>query len=214
MMRVLSKTLFIFASISTLSIFQISASCARCEKIEKERAQEQAEHPQSWQYYEEQSKSEPLSKNTDTASLIASYIAQEIFQTQPQLLSSESNSYSTLYTIFKTKLFLETLDGAFTLLLPTNVALRQIPTATLIELTKPEGQEKLAALISNHLISKKILKKDFETYKKQEIKAISGRNLTINSENGKLTIDGAEIVRIEPAGYDGVIYIINKVLIP
>jgi uncharacterized surface protein with fasciclin (FAS1) repeats len=128
--------------------------------------------------------------------------------------SSQNPTYSTLYTIFKTKFFLETLDGSFTLFIPTNEALERLPKGTLIELTKPENQEQLAALVSNHVVARKILKNDFVTNTNKEIKAISGRNLTMRSENGKLTIDGAQILRIEPAAYDGVIYIINKVLIP
>ena len=127
---------------------------------------------------------------------------------------SQNHSYSTLYTILKTRLFLETLDGSFTLFIPTNEALSKLPPGTLIELTRPENQEKLAALVSNHVVARKMLRKDFEAYEDQEIKAISGRNLTVHSHDGKLIINGAHILRIEPAGYDGIIYIIDKVLIP
>lgn len=124
------------------------------------------------------------------------------------------SSYSALYTIFKTKYFLETLDGSFTLFIPTNDAFRQLPPGALMELTKTENQEKLAALVSNHVVARKMLKQDFETYSNREIKAISGRNLTIRAENGKLSVENAQILRTEPAGYDGVIYVIDKVLIP
>ena len=128
-------------------------------------------------------------------------------------VASESN-YSTILTILKTKYFLETLDGSFTLFVPSNEALRNLPPGTLFDLMKPENQEKLALLISNHAIARKILKKDFETEQNREIKAISGRNLTIRSDKGKLSVDGAQILRIEPGGYDGVIYVIDKVLFP
>ena len=83
---------------------------------------------------------------------------------------------------------------------------------TIALLSKPENQEKLSAIVSNHVVATKILKKDFETQINREIKSLSGKNLTIRSENGKLTVDGAQVIRIEPAGYDGVIYVIDQVL--
>ena len=64
------------------------------------------------------------------------------------------------------------------------------------------------------MIARKILKKDFETYNDYEIKAISGKNMTLRFKDGKLSINDAQILRAEPAGYDGVIYIIDKVFIP
>lgn len=294
MMRVLPKTLWLFAAASTLLTTQINAYCARCMKIEEERAKEKAAHPQPWTYYDDQiglrsaSKGEstdaeakkeeavpdgqsvnkekdgsPSSSNRDQLSFLAtSYLAQsqgnwqnrsqnstsspanvgpfeedDVSKQEKKLLKGNSKipsdddqtgyfgggmsstpkpspSFSTLFTILKTKDFLETLDGSFTLFIPSNEALRKLPPGTLIELIKPENQEKLAALVSNHVVAKKMLRKDFEAYNEQEIKAISGRNLTVRFQNGNLSVDDARILRIEPAGYDGVIYIIDKVLIP
>lgn len=132
--------------------------------------------------------------------------------TNPSNISSQA--YSTIYTIFKTKNFLETLDGSFTLFIPTNEAIQLLPPGTLMNLIRPENAENLAALVSNHIVAKKILKKDFNDYNNLEIKAVSGRNLTLSSKNGKLFIDNVQILRAEPAGYDGVIYVIDKVLSP
>ena len=319
MIRVLPKTLWLVVAFSTLLTNQISAYCSRCVKIESERAKEEAEHPQTFHYYDDQMGLHPKSeskaasdpsevqeedlsgsayrsskeggknsqnpsgtsdrtidssknipKNMNALFLAASYLTQdqtslrdtvvhsvnspkptsppdlpfkeEFFEegdgmrTENSSIPLHENSndlkkaylknesplstpsfkptYSMLLTILKTKFLLETLDGSFTLLVPTNEALNKLPPGTLIELAKPEHQDELAALVSNHVIAKKILKHDFETHRNREIKAISGRNLTIHSENGKLTVDGAQILRIEPGGYDGVIYIIDKVLIP
>src|SRR5262245_22558436 len=54
MIRILPKTLWILAAISTVFTSEISAYCARCVKIEEERAKEQAEHPQTVGYYDDQ----------------------------------------------------------------------------------------------------------------------------------------------------------------
>jgi uncharacterized surface protein with fasciclin (FAS1) repeats len=296
MMRVLPKTLWLFAATSTLLTTQINAYCARCMKIEEERAKEKAAHPQPWTYYDDQiglhsaSKGEPTNADTNKGEatrdqdaesadkekdelpsssqseqlsfLAAFYLAQsqenwqngnqnsrnsstninpfeedDVSKREKELLqpnsktpsaddrtgyfgggmsstSTVSPSYSTLFTILKTKDFLETLDGSFTLFVPSNEALRKLPPGTLTELIKPENREKLATLVSNHVVARKMLRKDFEAYNEQEIKAISGRNLTVRFQKGNLSVDDAQILRIEPAGYDGVIYIIDKVLIP
>jgi uncharacterized surface protein with fasciclin (FAS1) repeats len=284
MFRILPKTLWILAAISTVLNCEISAYCARCVKIEEERAKEQAEHPQTVGYYDDQkskndrssqrespSEDEKKQSNHSVDFLSALNLAQnqgsskdgkgvnggdeqlkdssvlppkeEFFEEEEVItptpseiraiedleyskrkthfggesgrpISGADASYSAVLTIFKTKSFLETLDGAFTLFVPTNEAFSKLPPDTLIELAKPENREKLATLVSNHAVAKKLLRKDFEKYENQEIKAISGRNLTVRSENGKLTVEGAQVLRIEPGGYDGIIYVIDKVLYP
>lgn len=127
---------------------------------------------------------------------------------------TSSQAYSTIYTIFKTKNFLETLDGPFTLFIPTNEAITQLPRETLAKLIRPEYAEKLAVLVSNHVVARKLLSKDFIENNNAEVKAISGRNLTLTYQEGKLFIDNIQILRSEPAGYDGIIYVIDKVLVP
>lgn len=184
-MHILAKTLvrFSIASILFASILMtpaVSAYCDRCIKIEEARAKEQLEHPQPVSYYDDrihlhddsnQLKETPhlkekLDPDKDQA-MKDSYFAalfdqgearQKSTPRDPSVASFYQN-YSTIYTIFKTKDFLETLDGSFTLFIPTNQALEQIPNDLLIDLTKPENQEKLAALVSNHVVGKKILRK-------------------------------------------------------
>lgn len=127
---------------------------------------------------------------------------------------SLSKAYSVIYTVLKTKNFLETLDGSFTLFIPTNQALQALSPQTIIGLTQPENAEKLAALVSNHVVAQKILRKDFIDNNETEIKAISGHNLTLSYKEGNLYIDNVKILRVEPAGYNGVIYVIDQVLFP
>lgn len=299
------------AALSILCVYQLEAYCARCAKIEEERAREKAEHPQEWGYYDDERisirvnneessqrsipsptsdamenksrqnpspqkqsftppSSQSSSKNTlglnsdlSPSTLYAFAVASpstgnneirkrdinsDVYQSEPSrkteffeeevskpndkqlnqkrmdpsyLPSSLSNQpalppsvYSTLYTIFSTKQFLETLDGSFTLLVPTDKAIQNLPNSLLSTLIQAENHEQLSAIVSNHIIPRKILKKDFEEHKNQEIKAISGRNLTLSSKNGIPMIDEAQILRIEPAGYDGVIYVIDRLLLP
>ncbi len=126
--------------------------------------------------------------------------------------ASSMSVYSTIFTILNTRDFLDTLEGPFTIFIPTNAALAQLSPATLRELSLPENAENLSRLVANHVVKKQILRGDFEKFNNREIKSLSGRNLTLKSERNVLTIDGAHILRVEPAGEDGVIYVIDRVL--
>lgn len=247
MSRIVSQAIGLMAAVLTFQTMEIEAYCARCAKIEGDRAKEQAENPQPIRYYDDQkgvqkgdgsnSPSKVGSAKKEAGELALSdnplssgdsnkeFFEEDLkdtsnsengkkanFQSQQRGKDLQQLSYSTLLTIFKTKDFLETLDGSFTLFLPTNEALQDLPQGTLEELTKPENSGKLAQLISNHVVAKKLLKKDFQTYNNRAIKAISGRNLTLRINNDNLTIDNARILRMEPAGYDGVICVIDRIL--
>lgn len=140
--------------------------------------------------------------------------SSEINRVTPIADQSLSKAYSVIYTVLKTKNFLETLDGSFTLFIPTNKALQALSPQTIIGLTQAENAEQLATLVSNHVVSQKILRKDFIDNNETEIKAISGRNLTLSYKEGNLYIENVKILRVEPAGHNGVIYVIDQVLTP
>jgi uncharacterized surface protein with fasciclin (FAS1) repeats len=223
MTRILLKTIWVTTFSSLLFISQMEAYCARCMKIEEERAKEQAVHPQTLGYYDGQIS---LHVEDNLVTKNDSHLSKDLSQTESGALSgstyqstevntsSNFRDYSMLYTIIKTKNFLETLAGNFTLFIPTNKALQQLQPEALIGLTQSENAEKLAALVSHHVVAKRILRSDFINNNNLEVKAISGRNLTLSYKNGNLYIDNILILRAEPAGLDGVIYIIDKVLAP
>lgn len=151
-------------------------------------------------------------KETKNSSILGGYSDNPRLSQTTDL--SLSKAYSVIYTVLKTKNFLETLDGSFTLFIPTNQALQALSPHTMIGLTQPENAEKLAALVSNHVVAQKILRKDFIDNNETEIKALSGRNLTLSYKEGNLYIDQVKILRVEPAGHNGVIYVIDQVLVP
>jgi uncharacterized surface protein with fasciclin (FAS1) repeats len=282
MMRDLPKKMMIatVTVFSLISASQIHAYCAKCVKIETDRAKDQALHPKPFRYYDDQvnvhdqqdpskenregeksdsltaensprtgseelngskyrsattetEKSSDSSKTTDPSpksqeNRIDHLLAFNFLQSSSlkeiaaETTSSKSNNYappktaeaySTIFTIFKTRSFLETLDGNFTLFIPTNNALKQLPEGMLADLIKPENAEKLAALVSNHLVPKKILPHQFADNNQLEVKTNSGKNLTLVTKGNKLYVDNIQILGAEAAGFDGVIYIIDKVLI-
>ena len=105
------------------------------------------------------------------------------------------------------------MSGPFTIFIPTDEALRRLPPGTLEALLKLENREKLSALVSKHVVNKEILKDNFKDNQGKDIKTIDGHNLILEDKEGKLTVDGARVLRIEAAGNNGAIYIIDRLLL-
>lgn len=222
-MRIFPKSLVGLLLFSAVFCQSLHAFCPRCEKIEADRKEEQVKYPQKAGYYDDQIKIHQKNKSeTGTESQKHESVLSLLEKSDSRSNNREgidtgyaSNyAFSTLYTIFKTRDFLETLGDSFTLFLPTNEAFKQLSDRILVDLTLPANQEQLAALVSNHIAAKKVLKTDFDNQEDLTIKAISGKNITLKNANGRSTANNAQILRVEPAGHDGVIYIIDRVLTP
>ncbi len=186
------KQLAIYILITFLMANQAIGECKRCKLIESERAAEQKNNIQS---------TRPYSREIADKDQVVTKISEK----------QNAYNYSALLTIFKTG-FLETLNQSFTLFIPSNEAFKQMSPQTFLFLTLQQNSEELAALVSNHIVAKKILKNDFMDNNGSEIKALSGRNLTLEYKNEVMFIDGVRILRSEPAGYNGIIYILDGVL--
>jgi uncharacterized surface protein with fasciclin (FAS1) repeats len=207
-------------------------------KIEAERTEEERLHPHHWGYYDDEIHKGSLSNLSNVSSKIGEKpsVDTSSSRTFPQLdkkesseialltndalnkpsnqnspFSQEQNS-SVIFTILNAKNFLSTLAGPFTLFIPTDDALQNLPYETLQDLLLPENQEKLSTLVSKHVVAQEILKNNFQD-KKKDFKTIGGHNLNLDNKDGKLTVDGAQVLRNEAAGNDGVIYIIDRVLL-
>lgn len=211
--------------------------CPRCVQIEKQRA---AEGPKPILYYEDQvsavttedqtktSQSSSMSGNTTTvrpegnaaatdSSAIKSNSSSNNYQMrqtdrfeQPAKPGSQAD-YSTVFVILQSKDLLKTLNGPFTLFIPSNEAFRQLPMGTLHTLFRPENKDQLSKLVGNHLVAEKI---SIDTTKPSRLKTVGGQDLDIKTMNGVTTVNGARVIRSENAGSNGVIYIIDSVLIP
>ncbi len=216
---------------------QLQAHCARCTKIEVERAEEQAKHPQKAGYYDDaihlhadSAQKQPNSgkeetetsdatktqeKSRSASTLLAQASPQTRLKSDQQQVDIENispqHSHAILLTILQTKNFLNTLAGPFTLFIPTNEALYQLKSPTLQDLGKAENSDLLATLVANHVVAQKLLE---DGLIQTPIKTLSGRNLRIRSKNGQLMVNDAHILRVIPASNNGIIYVIDQVLFP
>jgi uncharacterized surface protein with fasciclin (FAS1) repeats len=125
-----------------------------------------------------------------------------------------AGSFKTLAKALQAADLVETLKGAgpFTVFAPTDEAFAKLPAGTLETLLKPENQSKLQRILTSHVVAGKVMAAD--VVKLRSAKAVSGETLTIASRNGGVTVDGATVVKTDIAATNGVIHVIDSVILP
>jgi uncharacterized surface protein with fasciclin (FAS1) repeats len=109
---------------------------------------------------------------------------------------------------------IETLKGKgpFTVFAPTDDAFAKLPPGTVEELLKPENKEKLIAILTYHVVPGEL--KAANVVKQKELKTVQGEPLTITAQGGTVKVDNAEVVKTDIACSNGVIHVIDSVVIP
>ena len=107
-----------------------------------------------------------------------------------------------------------TLKGAgpFTVFAPTDEAFAKLPAGTLESLLKPENKAKLRRILTYHVVSGKVMASD--VVKLHSAKAVSGDTVKIGTGNGGVTVDQANVVKTDIAASNGVIHVIDSVILP
>jgi len=102
-------------------------------------------------------------------------------------------------------------EGPFTIFAPTNAAFAKLPEGTVATLLKPENKGKLASILKYHVVAGKVMAADVKAGK---VKTLNGAKATIAVAGGKVTIDKANIVKTDIVGTNGVIHVIDSVILP
>jgi len=102
--------------------------------------------------------------------------------------------------------------GPFTVFAPTDAAFAKLPAGTLEELLKPENKEKLVAILTYHVVPGKV--EDHQVAKMSEAKTVNGKELKIMAQGGKVMVDNADVVKTDIECSNGVIHVIDAVLLP
>jgi uncharacterized surface protein with fasciclin (FAS1) repeats len=125
-----------------------------------------------------------------------------------------AGSFKTLAKALAAADLVTTLKGAgpFTVFAPTDEAFAKLPAGTLDDLLKPENKAKLQRILTYHVVPGKVLAADVVTMK--SAKAVSGDALTIGSRQEGVTINNAHVVRTDIAASNGVIHVVDAVLLP
>ena len=103
--------------------------------------------------------------------------------------------------------------GPFTVFAPTDAAFAKIPSGTVETLLKPENKEKLAGILTYHVVSGAWKSSDLKDGK-QEVATVNGQKIVINKKDGKVWVNDAEVEIADVISKNGVTHVINRVLLP
>ena len=126
--------------------------------------------------------------------------------------AAAAGKFDTLTSLLKTAGLVKTLkgNGPYTVLAPTDAAFAKVPEATLDELAADKA--KLRSVLLYHVAKGKLTAA--KVAKHSSVKTLNGQSLRIRVNGGKVTVGGAQVTKPDVAASNGVIHVINKVLIP
>ena len=126
----------------------------------------------------------------------------------------EAGRFTTLAAALQAAGLVEALQGKgpFTVFAPTDAAFAALPEGTVATLLKPENKERLAAVLKYHVVAGRIYSE--AAAKGAKVATLQGHELVTRSADGKVFINGATVVKADVECANGVIHIIDAVLLP
>ena len=103
-------------------------------------------------------------------------------------------------------------EGPFTVFAPSDDAFAKLPDGTVDELVKPENKDKLTAILTYHVMAGKVMAADIAG-KTLEPATVNGETLAVDATSG-VTVNGASVVTADIECTNGVIHVIDAVLMP
>jgi uncharacterized surface protein with fasciclin (FAS1) repeats len=125
-----------------------------------------------------------------------------------------AGSFKTLVAAVQAAGLVETLkgEGPFTVFAPTDEAFAKLPAGTVEELLKPENRAKLQGILTYHVIPGRLLAEDVVGLR--SAKTAQGQEVTISLKGGEAMVDNARIVQTDIVASNGVIHVIDSVILP
>ena len=126
----------------------------------------------------------------------------------------QSGKFNTLVAAIKAAGLVNTLNGKgpFTVFAPSDTAFSKLPAGTVDDLLMPENKAKLVSILAYHVIPGKIMSGDIAG-KKISVKTVQGSEISVDAMYG-VKINDSNVVSADIAATNGVIHVIDKVLIP
>lgn len=126
----------------------------------------------------------------------------------------DAGSFQTLAAALQAAGLVDTLKGPgpFTVFAPTDAAFAKLPPGTVESLLKPENKEKLVAILTYHVVPGRVLASQVTGM--SSAKTVNGESLAIASKDGAVTVGGADVVQTDILCSNGVIHVIDTVMIP
>jgi uncharacterized surface protein with fasciclin (FAS1) repeats len=128
-------------------------------------------------------------------------------------VASGAENFKTLVAAVKAAGLVETLQGKgpFTVFAPTDEAFAKLPAGTVESLLKPENRDKLVAILTYHVVPGKVLAADVKT---MEAKTVQGQSVKLVVSDSGVTVDNAKVVKTDVMAENGVIHVVDTVMMP
>ncbi|WP_420347384.1 fasciclin domain-containing protein [Pelagibius sp.] len=126
-----------------------------------------------------------------------------------------AGQFETLVAAVKAAGLVETLkgEGPFTVFAPTDEAFAKLPAGTVENLLKPENKDQLVAVLTYHVVPGKVMSSDIRN-KQLKAGTVQGSKLSINTLNGGVAVDNAQVISADIETSNGVIHVIDTVVLP
>ncbi|MGK8234560.1 fasciclin domain-containing protein [Roseovarius sp. MS2] len=128
-------------------------------------------------------------------------------------IAAGNESFSTLVAAVQAAGLVDTLkgEGPFTVFAPTNEAFAALPAGTVEDLLKPENKDQLTAILTYHVVPGKVMSGDLSDG--MTATTVQGTDVTIGTTDG-VTVAGAKVVQADIEASNGVIHVIDTVILP
>jgi uncharacterized surface protein with fasciclin (FAS1) repeats len=129
-------------------------------------------------------------------------------------IAASAGSFKTLVAAVQAAGLVDTLKGKgpLTVFAPTDEAFAKLPAGTVENLLKPENKDKLTAVLTYHVVPGRVTAG--EVVNLNSAPTVNGRALRIDAQNGKVMVDNARVVQTDIMATNGVIHVIDSVMIP
>jgi uncharacterized surface protein with fasciclin (FAS1) repeats len=150
-------------------------------------------------------------KKTLIATMLTVGLSAQAFAADIVDTAVKAGSFNTLVAAVKAAGLVETLKGPgpFTVFAPTDEAFAKIPKEQLAALLK--DKKKLTSILTYHVVAGKVMAADV---KPGEVKTVQGSAFMVKASDGKVMVDGANVVKTDIDTSNGVIHVIDNVIIP
>ena len=128
--------------------------------------------------------------------------------------AAAAGQFKTLVAAVKAAGLVDTLKGPgpFTVFAPTDEAFAKLPAGTVESLLKPENKARLQSILTYHVLPGKVMSQDL--VKLDSTKTVEGGSIAIRTMNGGVMVDKAHVTQADIAASNGVIHVIDIVLLP
>ena len=125
-----------------------------------------------------------------------------------------AGQFNTLVQAVQAADLVDTLKGPgpFTVFAPTDEAFAKLPAGTLTDLLKPENKSKLQSILTYHVVAGNVMSTD--AVKLTSAKTVNGDSFSIRTDSNGLMVDEATVISADIKASNGVIHVIDRVILP